>query len=84
MGTWIDFGDNTEYAIDLFHRSDTAGQRSGGCGTFVSRLCEHGGLCVDSAGDYDMIFPPLMQNMPSSGYVVGVMREKDGVYRCSL
>ena len=80
---WINFGDNTEYAIDLFHRNDTAGQRSGACGTFVSTLCEHDDRCVDSAGDYDMIFPSLMQNMPSSGFLVGVMEEKDGVYGCS-
>ena len=32
---------------------------------------------------YDVIFPSPMQNMPSSGYVVGVMGKKDGVYGCS-
>lgn len=77
---WINSGGNTEYAIDLFRASPDSHAQ---CGTFVTMLCGHGDRCMDSSGDYDVIFPESLQQSPSSGYVVGVKGTLDATYGCS-
>lgn len=77
---WTNSGDNTEYNIDLFRAGAVGGAR---CGTFVTTLCDEGGLCADSSGDYDVVIPAPLHDMPRSGYVIGVRGEKDAAYGCS-
>jgi hypothetical protein len=78
---WADFGNNTDFAIDLFHQQSSTHET--GCGMFVAMLCPHDEKCMDGSGDYDVIFPDPLQNVPEAGYVVGVKGAYDTFYGCS-
>lgn len=77
---WDDTGNNTKYAIDLFHGRSDFGTS---CGTFVTMMCKQDEGCVDRSGDYDVVIPAPLQYLPQSGYVIGVKGSNDDVYACS-
>lgn len=84
-----DVGDSNRFGVDLFHDHlsyDMGGE--GPCGCWVTALCpygEHG--CTDSTGDYDVVLPEPLANLPQSGYRIGVWdienEGDDGVGGCS-
>ena len=62
---WINPENDTTYDIDLFFCGSS--EHLDTCGSFVTMLCQHGDSCMDEEGDFDIVVPEPLLNMPTFG-----------------